>query len=356
MKLNKKQLDEIGYHEKQQRDISNDEHEEWLRKKSEAKKRYYDSQKKDDDTETSKAIDYYDYKNGSHPAINEKKTDKDMKTNKVTISEAALRKMIAENIKKHLNEVGDTFGGQFKLARLETRYKKMADKAERAGDYAKAEMYRARAEKIRAKADSEYQATPELQNKATEFAQSNDPFGDMWRAHGMAEGKKNVVTLSEEQLRKVVVGSIKKALNESNLGELSSEFLRNAAGAAYKQRRPTQGKAFADYGQEVLSNEIGADKYDGTLGEKVKTSYAQVEYQNGNDFVTVRRDGTASFGNEKPINIIDQLESYGYFSRRIRVDDKRLARVLAKWADKVFDPGVKQAHPEIPDYHTWCNL
>lgn len=219
MKLKEKQtisnkLDEIGYHEKQQRDISNDEHEAWLRKKSEAKKRYYDSQKKDNDTEGSKAIDYYDYKNGSHPAINEKKNDKDMNTNKVTISEAALKKMIAESIKKNLNEVGDTFKGQFKLSRLEMRYRKLADKAEREGDYAKAERLRARAEEIRNKADGEFEASPGLQNAAQNFAQNNDPYADMFRANGMAEGKTVKATISEEQLKKVVAESIKKAIKD----------------------------------------------------------------------------------------------------------------------------------------------
>lgn len=58
----KRVLSEIGYHEKQKRDQSEEEHEAWLRKKSAAKKRYYDSQKKDDDK--GGAIDYYDYKHG----------------------------------------------------------------------------------------------------------------------------------------------------------------------------------------------------------------------------------------------------------------------------------------------------
>lgn len=71
----KRVLSEIGYHEKQKRDQSEEEHEAWLRKKSAAKKRYYDSQKKDD---KGGAIDYYDYKHGKgnfRPVKNEKKMD-----------------------------------------------------------------------------------------------------------------------------------------------------------------------------------------------------------------------------------------------------------------------------------------
>lgn len=65
----KRVLNEIGYHEKQKREVSDEEHEAWLRKKSEAKKRYYDSQKKDDKKSDSKAIDYYQYKHGDHPVM-----------------------------------------------------------------------------------------------------------------------------------------------------------------------------------------------------------------------------------------------------------------------------------------------
>lgn len=133
-----------------------------------------------------------------------KKQGKNMKTTKVTISEERLRKMIAENIKKRLNEVGDTFGGQFKLARLEARYKKAADKAEREGDYAKAERLRARAQEIRAKSDSEFEDSPGLQGAAQNFTQNNDPFSDMWRAHGMAEN----------QIKEVVEKAVRKALSE----------------------------------------------------------------------------------------------------------------------------------------------
>ena len=40
-------LSEIGYHEKQPKEQSEDKYREWLKKKSAAKKRYYDSQKKE---------------------------------------------------------------------------------------------------------------------------------------------------------------------------------------------------------------------------------------------------------------------------------------------------------------------
>ena len=63
-------INEIGYHEKQKQDVSDDEHEAWLQKKSASKKAYYASQKKDDNG-GSKAIDYYKYKHGDHPAIKE---------------------------------------------------------------------------------------------------------------------------------------------------------------------------------------------------------------------------------------------------------------------------------------------
>ena len=56
----KKVLKEYAYHEKQNKP-SEEEHAEWLRKKSESKKKYMGSQKKEDD---GGAIDHYDYKHG----------------------------------------------------------------------------------------------------------------------------------------------------------------------------------------------------------------------------------------------------------------------------------------------------
>ena len=61
-------INEIGYHEKQKQDVSDDEHEAWLQKKSASKKAYYANQKKDDNG-GSKAIDYYQYKHGDHPEM-----------------------------------------------------------------------------------------------------------------------------------------------------------------------------------------------------------------------------------------------------------------------------------------------
>lgn len=61
-----KVINEIGYHEKQKREQSDEEHAEWIKKKSEAKKRELERQRREkgDDKSDSKAIDYYDYKHG----------------------------------------------------------------------------------------------------------------------------------------------------------------------------------------------------------------------------------------------------------------------------------------------------
>ena len=55
-------LTEIGYHEKQKRDQSKDEHDEWVMRMSKYKKAYYNSKKKDDDD--SDSVDYKAYKGG----------------------------------------------------------------------------------------------------------------------------------------------------------------------------------------------------------------------------------------------------------------------------------------------------
>ena len=72
----KRVINEIGYHEKQDRQKSEDEHEAWLQKKGAAKKKYFADQKKDDDN--GGAIDYHDYKNGKgnfRPVKSGKKID-----------------------------------------------------------------------------------------------------------------------------------------------------------------------------------------------------------------------------------------------------------------------------------------
>lgn len=91
-------LSEIGYHEKQKRDQSEEEHEAWIRKKSAAKKKYYDSQKKDDDK--GGAIDHYDYKHGkgNFPVM------KEDKKNIVRLSESQLCEVIKGSVAKVLKE------------------------------------------------------------------------------------------------------------------------------------------------------------------------------------------------------------------------------------------------------------
>ena len=135
-----------------------------------------------------------------------KKNNKDMKTNKVTISEERLRKIIAENIKKRLNEVGDTFGGQFKLARLEARYKKAADRAERQGDYAKAERLRARAQEIRAKADSEFEDSPSMQRTL----QHQSDMVNSWWSDPTDPHYTGGAALMEEVVKKAVISALKE--------------------------------------------------------------------------------------------------------------------------------------------------
>ena len=58
-------LNEIGYHEKQKKEVSDDEREDWLLKKSASKKYYYDSQKKYR-KDSSDSVDYYQYKRGAN--------------------------------------------------------------------------------------------------------------------------------------------------------------------------------------------------------------------------------------------------------------------------------------------------
>lgn len=96
-----KVINEIGYHEKQKREVSDKEHAEWVKKKSEAKKRELERQRKEngDDKSDSKAIDYHDYKHGkgNFPVMN--------KESKVRLSASEFQKFITESVKRTINRM-----------------------------------------------------------------------------------------------------------------------------------------------------------------------------------------------------------------------------------------------------------
>ena len=96
-----KVINEIGYHEKQKHEVSDKEHAEWIKKKSEAKKRELERQRKEKGDEKSdcKSIDYYDYKHGkgNFPVMT--------KESKVRLSASEFKKFITESVKRTINEM-----------------------------------------------------------------------------------------------------------------------------------------------------------------------------------------------------------------------------------------------------------
>jgi hypothetical protein len=96
-----KVINEIGYHEKQKREQSDEEHAGWIKKKSEAKKRELERQrkKKGDEKSDSKSIEYYDYKHGkgNFPVMNEE--------SKVRLSTSEFQKFITESVKRTINRM-----------------------------------------------------------------------------------------------------------------------------------------------------------------------------------------------------------------------------------------------------------
>ena len=92
--------DEYAYHERQHQP-SEEEHAEWIKKKSEAKRREMERQRKEKGEESdSKAIDYYDYKHGkgNFPVM------KEDKENTVRLSESQLHEIIKGSVAKVLKE------------------------------------------------------------------------------------------------------------------------------------------------------------------------------------------------------------------------------------------------------------
>lgn len=111
-----KVINEIGYHEKQKREVSDKEHTEWVKKKSEAKKRELERQRKEngDDKSDSKAIDYHDYKHGkgNFPVMKEE-------TEVVRFTESQFNNFITEAVRRVIKETTldydmDNFSGRWR--------------------------------------------------------------------------------------------------------------------------------------------------------------------------------------------------------------------------------------------------
>jgi hypothetical protein len=97
----KRILSEIGYHEKQKHDQSEEEHDAWVAKMSAAKKREMEHRRKESGKESdSKAIDYYDYKHGKGNF----QVMKEDKENTVRLSESQLHEIIKGSVAKVLKE------------------------------------------------------------------------------------------------------------------------------------------------------------------------------------------------------------------------------------------------------------
>ena len=95
-------LNEIGYHEKQKRDQSKEEHEAWVEKMTAAKKRYQQEKSKGEKPSDSKAIDYKDYKGGKggFPVMT--------KESAIRLSSSDFNRFITESVKRVIKEMNET--------------------------------------------------------------------------------------------------------------------------------------------------------------------------------------------------------------------------------------------------------
>ena len=106
-------VNEYAYHEKQHQP-SEEEHAEWIKRKSEAKRREMERQRKEKGEESdSKAIDYYDYKHGkgNFPVMKEE-------TEVVRLTESQFNDFIAETVRRIIKETTldydmDNFSGRW---------------------------------------------------------------------------------------------------------------------------------------------------------------------------------------------------------------------------------------------------
>lgn len=116
-------MDEYAYHERQNRNLSPEEYEQYIEKKRAAKKAYYERLRAQEAEKGSEggAIDYHDYKHGNHPAI----------PLGGYLKESELRDIIKESVIRVLNEINGT-------GRDYATIKRTYDKMDRLGQHDRA--------------------------------------------------------------------------------------------------------------------------------------------------------------------------------------------------------------------------
>ena len=161
------------------------------------------------------------------------------------------------------------------------------------------------------------------------------------------------VTISESKLYSVISEAIARRLNES-IDELTSTYLNNAANAAWEKKRTGQAMNFMKGRNSALGDETKAVN----LGDNVDQTWDHIRYRNSiGNMVSIDRSGSYTYDGGAASNTIqDKYQNFGRIPDVLRTDDKRLARVIASWTQKVMSDETKAQIPELADWHNWCRL
>ena len=156
---------------------------------------------------------------------------------------------------------------------------------------------------------------------------------------------KQIVRITENELKRIVNESVNKVLNE-----ISSDFAFNAADAARKKRRPNQRDNFVKYAHNQIRKEIGNSDKIVEMNDKFITWMGL----SGNE-ITLSSNGTIQgIPNCATTNLSTLLLARAVNKYKT---DKQTARIIAKWASKymvlnAIDEDVTAA----TDWHTWAIL
>lgn len=157
--------------------------------------------------------------------------------------------------------------------------------------------------------------------------------------------------INEDQLRELVKNTIRESLTE-----LSPDLAYRAADAAMTRKQPQRAFDFQTYADKANSEEHGG----------LQATNKRITYPGQPEglFVTLYCDGSFAQSNgSADKNIFD----FGYPPVQARVNDRRIARMIAKWCSKylrVEESKFKNNEPDdvekirarFADWHSWANL
>ena len=148
--------------------------------------------------------------------------------------------------------------------------------------------------------------------------------------------------ITESKLKELIANTIKESLDE-----LSPDLAYRAADAAYNKGQHNRYASFSRYANDAVSQEHGG----------LEATNKRIVYPLSIDglYVTIYKDGDFALSNDSGgRNLFD----FGNVPSKLKTNDKRIARNIAKWCSKylVITKGKDFETNAFSDWHNWAIL